>query len=330
MFRFARPLVSTLALISLAGTASADPASEPGQVPTSRSFRFTYAATVTGLKPGEEARIWLPVPLSDEHQKVRLISRNLPAKAQVEKGTEYGNHFLYMEARANAQGEIPLQVVYAVTRDEVRTDFQARSTPSGSLARFLQADRLVPVGGPTLNLIKGKTLPEDQLAAAREIYNIVDQHMKYKKVGKGWGRGDAVWACDNGYGNCTDFHSLFISLARARKIPAKFTIGFPLPTDKHAGKVPGYHCWAWFHPEGHGWIPVDISEANKNPKMRSYYFGNLTPDRIAFTTGRDIELTPKQDGPPLNYFIYPYVEVLGKPYSEQNIKNQCSFEDTDK
>ena len=44
-------------------------------------------------------------------------------------------------------------------------------------------------------------------------------------------------------------------------------------------------------------MPVDISEANKNPKMKDYYFGNLTEDRVTFTTGRDIDLVPEQSRP---------------------------------
>src|SRR5947207_2846041 len=83
------------------------------------------------------------------------------------------------------------------------------------------------------------------------------------------GQGDSVWACESKYGNCTDFHSLFISLARSQKIPAQFEIGFPIPEKRSAdemSEVPGYHCWAKFRPQGKGWIPVDISEASKNPK----------------------------------------------------------------
>ena len=75
-------------------------------------------------------------------------------------------------------------------------------------------------------------------------------------------------------------------------------------------------------PEGKGWVPVDISEANKNPKMKDYYFGNLTEDRVTFTTGRDIDLVPKQDGAPLNFFIYPYVEVDGKPYPADKVERK--------
>ena len=35
---------------------------------------------------------------------------------------------------------------------------------------------------------------------------------------------------------------------------------------------------------------------------------------MQFTLGRDLTLQPKQAGGPLNYFIYPYVEVDGKPF----------------
>lgn len=65
--------------------------------------------------------------------------------------------------------------------------------------------------------------------------------------------------------------------------------------------------------EGTGWIPVDPSEAPKSsdPSRRAYLFGNLDPDRIQFTVGRDLRLTPPTKEP-LNYFIYPYAESKGE------------------
>jgi hypothetical protein len=42
--------------------------------------------------------------------------------------------------------------------------------------------------------------------------------------------------------------------------------------------------------------------------------------------GRDLELNPKQEGAPLNYFVYPYVEVEGKEYP--NVDNHFSFADS--
>ena len=93
--------------------------------------------------------------------------------------------------------------------------------------------------------------------------------MRYDKTSSGWGRGDAVWACDAKRGNCTDFHSPFIGMLRVDGIPAGFDIGFPLPENKDKGDIAGYQCWAEFYARKTGWIPVDHlrgveSEAERN------------------------------------------------------------------
>jgi uncharacterized protein (TIGR03000 family) len=297
----------------------------------SRTFLFTYSATVTGLTPGAKVRIWLPVPPTNEDQEVKIEKQDLPGEAKIDTESEYGNKILYVEGKAGPDGTLPLSIVYRVTRREIKGETDSKDD---MVKRFLKADRLVPVEGKPIEEIVGKlaglkckTLPKDQNAAAKMLYDAVDDHMKYSKEGTGWGRGDSVWACDSKYGNCTDFHSLFISLARANKIPAKFEIGFGIPEKHGSGDVAGYHCWAKFRPEGKNWIPVDISEANKNPAKRDYYFGNLTEDRVAFSTGRDITLTPKQDGDPLNFFVYPYVEVDGKAYPAEKVQKKFRYED---
>jgi transglutaminase-like putative cysteine protease len=295
--------------------------------PKSRSFLFTYRATVTGLEPGKKVRVWLPVPPSNEQQTVRIEARDLPAREQIGKEATYGNEILYFEAAPRPDGTLPLSLTYRVTRKEVKGEVRPADEDMNLLKRLLAPDLLVPVDGKPLELVKGRTVPMDQVAAARLFYDLVNAHMKYSKQGSGWGRGDAVWACDSKYGNCSDFHSLFISLARAHRIPARFEIGFPLPAARGAGEIGGYHCWAWCKPAGRGWLAVDISEANKDPRMTEYYFGNLTEDRVTFSTGRDLTLTPSQDGPPVNFLIYPYVEVEGKPVPSERVQKQFSFKD---
>ncbi len=327
-----RASCAALSLLVLGPALSLWAAPEPPEakaVPKSRAFLFTYAATVTGLKPGVTARIWVPVPPANVHQDVAVVKRDLPAEGKTAAEPKFGNEILYVEAKADDDGKIPLSLTYRVRRKEVKADLQGKADDMEDLAQFLKADAKVPVGGKPLKLLASRDLPRDQLELGKVLYDVVDDHMRYSKEGTGWGKGDAVWACDSGYGNCTDFHSLFISLARSEKMPAKFVIGFPVPEKAGRGDVPGYHCWAYFKPEGHGWVPVDISEANKDPKMRGYFFGNLTPDRVAFTVGRDLTLVPKQDGPPLNFFVYPYVEVAGKPYPAEKVQRHFSYRDVD-
>ena len=296
-----------------------------------RSFQFTYAGTVKELPPGKKVSVWLPVAVSGPEQDVKIISQKLPGEGKIYQEKQYGNTMLHFQGKSSSKGELSFEVIYQVKRKEVRTDVAANVVlkPAGNenLARFLQPDAKVPIVGKPLELLKDKKLPGDQFGAAKVLYDVVNGHMKYSKVGTGWGQGDSVWACDSKFGNCSDFHSLFISMARGNKIPSKFEMGFSLPTMRGNGPIGGYHCWAWFYPDKKGWVPVDISEANRNPELKDYYFGNLTEDRVRFSTGRDINLEPRQKGPSLNFFIYPYVEVDGKTYPQEKIDRRFAYQD---
>jgi len=55
------------------------------------------------------------------------------------------------------------------------------------------------------------------------------------------------------------------------------------------------------------------------------FFGAHDDNRVFFTSGRDIRLSPLQKGEPLNYFIYPYAELDGKPFS--GLQSHFSFRD---
>jgi uncharacterized protein (TIGR03000 family) len=303
---------------------------DDGKVKTApqRSFLFTYSTKLTGLTPGKAVKIWIPLPQSSPEQEVRLEKEAFPGKSSIAAEPLYGNKMLFLEAEADKSGTVAVTLTFKVTRQEVKTAAGFRKQgESEKMARFLQPDKLGPITGKPLELIKDKQLGKTQMETAKLFYDVVNGHMTYSKKGVGWGLGDVVWACDSKYGNCSDFHSIFIALARSQKIPAKFEVGFPIPGKRGEGTIGGCHCWAWFLPDGKGWVPVDISEANQHPEMMEYFFGNLTADRVAFTTGRDIDLVPRQSGPALNYFIYPYAEVEGTPVPEAQIKNSFSYRD---
>lgn len=334
-----RNVLSLVLIISAAGLSgnrlSAEDQSAENAKPAakSRAFEFNYAATVVNVPPGAITRIWVPVASSNQHQAVELQNVESPTPMTVNKDEKFGNTIGYFELVAGDDGNISVSLKYQATRREVRFfDTEADSengnpTPKMSAKKFLSADKRVPVDGKPLRLLAGVELPADSVAAGRTLYGLVENHMSYDKSKPGWGEGDSVWACDSRTGNCTDFHSLFISLARSRKFPAKFEIGFPLPTVSESGAISGYHCWAWMHVEGKGWLPVDISEADKHPELRDYYFGNLTADRLAFSEGRDIRLVPESVAQPLNFFVYPHVEVDGKVWDRENVNLDFSFRD---
>lgn len=296
-----------------------------------RHFTFHYAFTVKNLPTGKKVRIWIPAAQSDAFQEVKVVSArgDLPVKKMRE--AKYGNEVYYAESNSATQPELHFDVEYDVVRRE-RIALNPGAHPvnasltSKEKVADLQPDALVPITGLPADLAskvtEGKTTPLDK---ARAIYDYVFTTMKYDKTGTGWGHGDVLYACDAKKGNCTDFHSLFIAMARSQGIPARFEIGFPLPPDKHSAEIAGYHCWSDFYVDGQGWVPVDISEAWKHPEKKDYFFGSHDVNRVQFSMGRDLRLNPPQEGKPLNYFVYPYVEVDGQEYS--NVSLAFSFAD---
>src|SRR5581483_2796372 len=289
-----------------------------------------YGFTVRNVAPGQKLEVWFPQAHSDAFQEVRVVSASGDLPLTTARDARYGNTMYHAITPNAVKPEYSFEVVYDVVRreriglplDGVKPHLERVS--EHQLDEALAPDKLVPVGGKLAEIaasqVEGKN---STLEKARAIYDYVFSTMRYDKTGTGWGRGDAEWACDSKRGNCTDFHSVFISMARSQHIPARFEIGFPLPADKSSGEIPGYHCWAEFYDPQFGWVPVDISEAWKDQGKKDYFFGAHDVNRVQFSLGRDLILNPPQRGGSLNYFVYPYVEVDGKKW--ENVSNQFSF-----
>jgi transglutaminase-like putative cysteine protease len=288
-------------------------------------YRVEYRTDLSQLsvRPRQRVRVWVPYPATTPDQTVVSGEIEAPWPYRLTRDA-VGNQMVYLEGSGPAAG--PLVVRAVVERSPshgIAKSAIVAGTPEDP-ERYHTPAQLVPLDGVIRQIADQEStgLSSDD-AKARAFYDYVVRTMSYDKSGEGWGRGDAVWACTNKRGNCTDFHSLFIGMAMSQGIAARFTIGFPIPVSGDAGEIPGYHCWAEFYSPTQGWVPIDASEAKKSGKTEAY-FGALPDDRIQFSLGRDLHLEPAQDGPPLNYFVYPYVEIDGAPVTD--LKPAVHFE----
>lgn len=324
-------LLVTALLLAFAALAIAKlPA--PDLAAPSRTFQFTAVVHVPALPSGGKSlRLWIPLPYRDRYQSVSALHIESPVAYHLAQDPQYRNRYAYLTvAAARAKSPFDIRVEFRVRRFEHRVSLtptpDAPAEPAFVTAHYLQPDRLIPIDGEIGDLSRREVGDaRAPLEKARRLYDYVIATMRYDHNGTGWGRGDAVWACNAKHGNCTDFHSLFIGMARAAGIPARFEIGFPLPTDSHQGAIASYHCWAQFYVQGIGWIPLDASEAWKHPDKKDYFFGATDANRVMFSLGRDIRLVPAQAGEPLNYFVYPYAELDRKPFA--GIRSSYSFTD---
>ena len=334
LFSLSSILFTLVFLVSVAHPAHTATTKTPPEA-ASRSFEFTYHVHFPPTEnPTGPVRLWIPLPQADGFQDLGALHIDSPIAYSKGRDPEYNDSFAeFKPTPKQAAAGFDVSLRFIATRHEHKVALtgplrtvSATLPADPMLHRYLEPDKLVPLNGVIAELAKEHTAGDTtQLEKARHIYEYVVSTMRYDKSGEGWGHGDAVWACTSKRGNCTDFHSLFIGMMRASGIPARFEIGFPLPEGKTEGDIAGYHCWAEFYLNGIGWVPVDASEAWKNPAKHDYFFGAHDVNRVFFTYGRDIRLSADQKGDPLNYFIYPYAEVNGQPV--KNLQTHFSFRD---
>jgi len=275
--------------------------------PGTDRFELTYKVTIPALGEKETGKLWIPIAASDEYQTVELKPELGALSAKNDTDTDFANRAKVVTFTKADAGK-----TLTFTYDVARQERGATAAKAGSHALDLRAEPLVPLS-PRFKAIADKVTAgkNSDLEKGRAIYDYVLSTMKYDKSGDGWGRGDAVYACDVKTGNCTDFHALFIAVARSAKIPSRFAVGFTIPAEPNGGKVEGYHCWAEFLADGK-WTPVDISEAWKHPEEKDYFFGHHPANRFEMSHGRFLRFADSPKDGPINFLVHPQLEVDGK------------------
>jgi transglutaminase-like putative cysteine protease len=286
-------------------------------------------------------------------QQVSDLQIDAPYAYRVERDSE-GSKLLYLEATQPKEKELKIVETFVVTRQEVRGHVDpTKAKPlteadRAQLAPYLVANKHVEIDDEVRKLAHDIVGDEQNpVLAARKLYDWVlhnvDYWVKDPKNKKASPVGSTTYCLAFRTGNCTDFEALWTSLARAQGIPARIVYGSFFKPDLNGFDLDqSYHCWATFYAPGLGWVPHDVAVADMyvgemvatpdnevlmrrttadglfgvDPAKVDYYFGNLDERRMVWSVGRDLTLTPKQDGDPVNAMAKAYVEIDGKVHPE--------------
>jgi hypothetical protein len=320
--------------------------------PKQASFHIRNVFTIKVPPGAKTVRMWFAVPQEDAYSTIRNFNVSGGYPARITRDS-WGNRVGYAEAE-NPTGAITLNEEFDLTRTEVLNTFQASDTrpltdqERNALAAYLQPTTYVLVNDQmkklAASIIGGEPNP---VLAARKLYDWTYRNVNYWVKDpdhlKASPVGSAEYCLRTKTGNCTDFHSLFASLAISSGIPTRMVYGSLLkPTLNGLEVDASYHCWIQFFAPRLGWIPLDASLANiyaeeipindKNKKLVElttstgyhgadrdkveYYFGNLDERRVVWSTGRDLILQPPEDDGPVNSLPKMYVEIDGKQYTD--------------
>lgn len=349
--------LATLTLAVISAAAAAGCASGGGAATRphgeAASFRARNAYTVTPPAGAKAVRCWFAMPQNEEDQEVGEVSITAPGEFQV-VSDDQGNWFVHVEAKGD--GLKPFEVVqeFDVRRWEVKAKPDAaKSRPMTAeerkeFAGYLKGDANVPVGGEYEKVAKQAIGGEaNPVLAARKLYDWtlrnVDYWVKHPDRLKASTVGSSEYCMTTKTGNCTDFHSLWTSLARSAGIPTRMVYGSFFKKEL-AGKDAdqSYHCWIEFWAPGAGWVPHDVAVADlfvgdfeidkdNDEKVRlttadgykgrdqakvDYYFGNIDGRRVVWHRGRDLKIAGVAAGP-VNALPKAYVEADGKVLKEK-------------
>jgi len=317
------------------------------------TFELRNEITVQVPEGAKRVRVWAALPQDDPAQQIKNLKVEAPFTYKVELDSE-GSKVLYLEGDAPKEKDFKIVETFVLTRSEVRSGVDAKKAEPISeadrvrLAHFLQPNKHVIIDGDikklALQIVGDEKNP---VLAVRKLYDWLLENVEYwvkdPKNMKASPVGSTQYCLTYRTGNCTDFESLFTSLARSIGIPTQIVYGsFLKPDLMGQDQDQSYHCWAEFYATGLGWIPHDVAVADlyagdypvnndnerlvrlttadgtygSNPEKVNYYFGNLDERRVVWSRNRDLIFNPRQDGEPVNALPKAYVEIDGKEHPE--------------
>lgn len=288
--------------------------------------RVTMEFDLSSHRPGEEAKLWIPYPVSDANQQISKVGWNGNfSEAAVYTDRENGAPMLFVRWDKGVKTRSLTFSFTAERAEQLRRDFPETETTldRAVFPHYLEATSMGPVDGPVKTLadqiVAGKTT---NLEKARAIYDWTVDNTFRDPSTRGCGLGDVPQLLGRPGGKCADISSIYVALARSAGVPAREILGLRLGREDGQDISTWQHCWAEFYQPGYGWVPVDPADVRKamlkqeltldNPKvaeLREYFWGGVDAYRIRLSEGRDLQLNPPQQGPAINYLMYPFAQV---------------------
>lgn len=293
-----------------------------------RAGTVTFSIEVAAPPGARNVKLWFPYPTSDQDQSISNLRFD-------------GNYSTFTFSREPNSGALYLFTEWKepMERRTLTVSFHARSKAQRVKAlvagdgpfpvevlKFLESEFFVPVEDPRVKAVAAQVTAgrKGTLARARAVYDWVVENTKRDPNVPGCGLGKVEVTIAQRTGKCADISSVFVAVARAAGVPAREVFGLRLGQPGQTDITDGHHCWAEFYLPGTGWVPVDPADVRrvmqaKNLDLpaakpyREFYFGGLDEFRIQLQKGgRGLDF-PEGNAAKVNYFMYPYCEVDGRP-----------------
>jgi len=238
---------------------------------------LTHTVQIQNFGPSETTDVHLYVPLvrNETARHFVVINRVSPTPQQFLE--DNGNAYAYWNVEAVPVGHtftvsinyyvLAFNVDFSInsslvgTYDEDSVIFQEHTVP----AELIESNHSLIVS--TAEDVVGEE--ENLHEMALKIYNFVVDSLTYEIQLEEMG---ALWALQNGRGDCSEHSYLFVALCRAVGIPSRVVTGFAF--NSYSEPLSDGHMWAEYYLENYGLVPTDLSW-NLFDEIDSRHFASL-------------------------------------------------------
>ena len=246
----------------------------------------------------------MPLPQSNIYQTVENLSY-IEGKVLTDKN--YGNKALYVNRDEFVNAEYIMETTFDIHTKKIVVDVSKINNiqpydPKSEACKLYLGDRGEYIVTSNPYIVKtGDMLwaeSEDVIDYARRCYEYVASNFRYIKGS--WRTLEQI--LKEGGGECGDFSTLMVNLLRYKGIPSRHNICVTVGG--------GYHVWVDFYLEGYGWVPLDATYKNGNPK--GDFFGKYDGECIilmqdlCYDFGHDTEEDLNVDILQTYYYWYWY------------------------
>ncbi len=275
-------------------------------LPKRMRVRFTLTVPANTLRPRKTLRCWLPFPRQDvgRQSDVKLIEAGVndipyPQDKIIFSSPDCPHSSLYMEAKVRREQPTTFYEVFEYTSagewhpidsasvkayDTASKDYQTYT--SERTEHIIFSDRIRTVAD---SLTEGISNPYLQ---ARKIYTWVNDSFPWASAREYSTIPDIPeYVLSSGHGDCGQVTLLFMTLCRAKGIPARWQSGLMM----HPG-AENLHDWCEVYFEGVGWVPVDQSFGITG-HGGYFFFGGIDPYRMVVNNDFGGQMDPPKKFP---------------------------------
>jgi len=257
-------------------------------------------------------KAWIVQPLNSITQKVESFSIS-PKPQKYYKDTQ-GNKILYFEFKDQKNFNIKMDIKVTLWKNKIdltKEKFLLPPTSSKLFQQYTKNEKFLEQTTSIKDLTR-KIIDKDDfiLNNIQSVFNFIIKNFKYSYPIKQ--RGAKHLDLKRLKGDCGEYSSLFVTMCRILKIPARNSTGFVIfPKRKKIVE----HGWASVYLKPFGWLDFDPQYASLEKDVKKY-FAQRSDYRIIFTNGFNIPLKPVI---PKN-FQTNYWNKLGLPLTSNSVQ----------